>query len=321
MSKPWKIALWVGVPVLVILVTISVIVSVREKFLVGDRDYSNDGMYETFGIAMKEQAVGSAASMPSPSMAPRYDSMKRAEEQNAVASDLVPSKPVDRLIIKTGNLSMVVENVRAQVKAIADYAVQKGGFVVTSNVSKSGLALLGNITVRIPSDVFDKGLEDVKALGEVTSEEVNGQDVTEEYTDLDSQLRNLNATETQLLEIMRRAVKIEDVLAVQQQLTEVRGRIESIQGRMKYLKESARLSTLTIYLSTDPSVLPSVNTEDQWKPWASAKNAFRQLVDLGKGIVDVVIWLVVYIPLWAVLAFVVWVVVRMVRRRLNRNSR
>ncbi|PIR03211.1 MAG: hypothetical protein COV60_01550 [Candidatus Magasanikbacteria bacterium CG11_big_fil_rev_8_21_14_0_20_43_7] len=105
---------------------------------------------------------------------------------------------------------------------------------------------------------------------------------------------------------MKQAVDIEDILAVQRELTNVRSQIESLQARMTYLKESAAFSSLTVYLSTNPEDLPILDQGDTWKPLATVKDALRGLLDLGARVVDAIIWLVVYIPLWIVLVLIVW---------------
>jgi hypothetical protein len=178
----------------------------------------------------------------------------------------------------------------------------------------------GYVTVRIPVADFDASITKVGEFGEVTSKTIQGQDVTEEFVDLDAQLKNLRATENQFLEIMKKATKIEDILAVQRELSNVRGQIDSIEGRMKYLQQSADLSTLTVYLSTDPSNLPIFDESDTWKPWAQVKEAARSLLELGKGLVNFVIWIVVYIPFWFLLGLVVWMVVKIGKRIINKKN-
>lgn len=229
------------------------------------------------------------------------------------------AKNVDaRMIIKTGSLSMVVKDVNNAVAEVAKYATDNGGFVVYTNIYKNGITPAGEVTVRIPAKVFDTGVGEIKKIGEVKSESVNGQDVTEEYVDLEAQVKNLRASENQFLQIMNRAVKIEDVLAVQRELTNVRGQIENIQGRMKYLSQSAELSTLTVYLSTDPNVLPTLDEQDKWKPWAQVKNAARSLVEVAKGLANFIIWIVVYLPVWLVVGLVIWLVWRKLKKK-NQN--
>ncbi|MBD3360954.1 DUF4349 domain-containing protein [Candidatus Peregrinibacteria bacterium] len=223
----------------------------------------------------------------------------------------------DRLIIRTGELSLIVNDVRDAVDIISGYAVKNEGFVVGSNIKKEDLELTGWITVRIPVELFEESMEEFKKLGEVESERTRGQDITEEYIDLEARLNNLRSTEEQFLKIMDKAEEIEDVLAVQKELTWVREEIERIEGRLKYLQQSAALSTLTVYLSTDPSTLPVIDDDEKWKPLAVFKNALRSLLEFGKGIVNVLIWIGVYIPVIAVVVLIVWGI----RRGLNRHKK
>ena len=273
--------------------------SVSQNMLIrsGSTAGGDSGSYKTIGSVAPEMAV--------------YD---KATEESA--------KPLadnsERMIIKTGSISMVVKDVNEAVVGITKYTIDNGGFVVYSNIYKSGITPAGEVTVRIPAKIFDTGVGEIKKMGEIKSESVNGQDVTEEYTDLNAQLTNLQASEKQFLQIMNRAVKIEDVLAVQRELTNVRGQIEVLQGRMKYLSQSAELSTLTVYLSTDPNELPTLDPENKWKPWAQVKDAARSLLELGKGVVNLIIWLIVYLPVWLLIGLVVWLVWRKLKKK-NQN--
>ncbi|MFA4830556.1 MAG: DUF4349 domain-containing protein [Patescibacteria group bacterium] len=226
---------------------------------------------------------------------------------------------IDRLVIKTGRFSIVVKEVREAAQAVNDYAIQKGGFVVSSDISQTGLAPYATVVIRVPVKVFDEGVGEIKNLGEVESEYIEGQDVTEEFVDLDARLKNLRATENQYLEIMKKAIKIEDILQVQNYLSAVRAEIESLQGRMKYLRESADMSTLTVYLSTDPEVLPIVDSQDKWKPWSEVKTAARSLLGLGKGLSYLIIWFVIYIPLWAFVGLVISLVYRNMKKRKEKK--
>jgi len=220
----------------------------------------------------------------------------------------------ERLIIKTANLSIVVDDVPEAIASIMRFVQEQGGFVVESSIEEHLRAPQGSITVRVPADIFDRGIARMKEFGDVKSERVSGQDVTEEYTDLGSRLKNLQATEAQLLNIMTRAGEIPDVLAVQRELTNVREQIEVLEGRRKYLRESAALSTITVYLSTNPEQLPVVDKADTWKPLAVIKDASRSLLTFGKGVANVFIWFVVYIPVWLVLGLLVWGAYRFIKR-------
>lgn len=295
MSKIKKVFLALGIAVIV-LVVVSVFLT---RISTRTQSTGSDG----FGIAPSVSIAGK------PMMAGTGVSNSKGESAMMVAQDesaSVATANSERLIIKSGSLTMVVKDVRETVSAIIKYAEDKGGFVVNSNISKEGLAPYAELTVRVPAKGFDIGLGEVKQMGEVKSEIVNGQDVTEEYVDLQARVKNLRASESQFLQIMTRAVKIEDVLAVQRELTNVRAQIESLAGRIKYLEQSAGMSALTVYLSTDPNVLPALDQENKWKPWAEVKAAARSLVEVGKVLVNLVIWLVIYIPVWLIilLAFI-----------------
>ena len=123
---------------------------------------------------------------------------------------------------------------------------------------------------------------------QVNSKQVQGQDVTEQYVDLEARLKNLRATEGQFSEIMKKAQKIEEILAVQAQLSQVRGEIESLEGRKKYLDQNVDYSVITLSLSTSEDQLPVIDSADQWKPLGVLKDAVRDLLDLGKGILNFV---------------------------------
>lgn len=310
MSKKTRFRLMVGLIVLAALIVIGLVAG---YFLGPKAGMYDDEVYDYDSDGVISQSTGGSEFSffgdEERKSAPSDDIMPAPGEGSAAAN--VPA--ADRLIIKTGTVSMVVEEVRAAIKAISDYATAKGGFVVSSNVSKYDLAVSGDITIRIPSVVFEQGVSDVKAMGEVQSESVYGQDVTEEYVDLDAQLTNLRATEIQFLEIMKKAVKIEDVLAVQRELSSVRSEIERITGRMKYLKESASFSTLSVYLSTDPLSLPAID-DDQWKPFAVLKDAVRSLIGEAQGLVDGLIWVVIYIPIWGFFALLIYGGYRLARK-------
>lgn len=311
MNKNIKIIL--GVAVVIILIVVALIRFSSNSL--GEAT-SNSGIYTTSGsspaldmgmaVVTKRDSLAMEENASSP-QSPDYD----GGDDN---------QSIDRLVVKTGRFSIVVKEVKEAVQTINDYAVQKDGYVVSSDVSKTGLAPYATVVIRIPAKMFDEGTGDIKALGEVESEYIEGQDVTEEYIDLDARLKNLRATEDQYLEIMKRAVKIEDILQVQNYLSNVRAEIESLQGRMKYLQQSADMSTITVYLSTDPEVLPAVDDQNKWKPWSEVKQATRSLVTMAKSLSYLMIWFVIYIPLWLAIGLVIWLTRRIWKKHKIKNQ-
>ena len=264
-------------------------------------------------------AIGGGASSKMVADGDRGESASYGIGANAAYDEVniapVPSEPradtsnvQERLIIKTANVSMVVDDVTVAIDQIARQAVEKGGFVVHQSVSKQGVGFNGYITFRIPSADFDAQLQSFSSLGDVASQSVNGQDVTEEYVDVSAQLDNLRRTEAQFQQILTRATSIEDILAVQRELTIVRSQIERLEGRKIYLEQSAQLSTITVHLSTNPDNLPVLDESDTWRPLAIAKDAVRGLRSAGIAVANAIIWITVYIPLWLVLGGVFWLV-------------
>ncbi|OGH87563.1 MAG: hypothetical protein A3J93_03500 [Candidatus Magasanikbacteria bacterium RIFOXYC2_FULL_42_28] len=326
MNKVIKTILWLALAFLLVAVGVAVMSFSRGSLMsatTGNFGYDDSGDYR--GEAVADMSYAQTTGLSSAEAGGTVQSFVKSlsVSKSSVPSSQAPTAAdatVERMVVKTGALSVVVKDVAEAIKTISQYAVKQKGYIVASNVYKRGLAPYGTLTIKIPAVNFDSGLNEIKALGEVVSNSVNGQDVTEEYVDLDAQLKNLQATEKQFLTILNKAVKIEDILAVQRELTQVRGQIEQLQGRMKYLKSSADMSTITVDLATDPSVLPSVDNSKTWKPWAIVKEATRSLLAAGKSLVNFLIWLVVFVPVWAVIALVVWVVAKVVNKIKNRGK-
>jgi len=308
---------------------LALVLFVFSRTMVGRSNLSGAIGKSDLGTSVHTEQAYFADTMAAPSAPMAMGGMVEVEGQNSLVARKVRSTAVDvrdedqqegqdRLVIKSGQMTMVVPNVRQGIEAIRNYAIQKDGFVVTSNVDEHSVNVTGFITVRIPVDVFDKGIEEIQAFGEVKSQTVNGQDVTEEFVDLTAQVENLEVAERQFQEIMARAVKIEDVLAVQRELTQVRGQIDRIEGRRKFLSESASMSMLTVHLSTDPDELPVIEDDNRWKPWATVKESVRDLLFELRHLGDNIIQLIVFIPLILVYVLGAWLMYRAGKWALHR---
>lgn len=155
----------------------------------------------------------------------------------------------ERMIVRAGDISLVVEDVTAAIDQITRMADGLGGYVVNSMAWKEGERLVGSISIRVPVEYFDSAMKSLRGMAvDVTSESSTSQDVTEEYVDLTAQLQNLEATEAQLLEIMKKAESVEDILDVQRELSRTRGEIEQTKARMQYLERTSATSIISIHL-------------------------------------------------------------------------
>lgn len=160
------------------------------------------------------------------------------------------SLDIQRMIVRTSDITLMVSDIPTAMDKISQLAANIQGFVVSSNQWKDNGALLGTITIRVPADQFDSVMSTLRGMAdEVTSENTSAQDVTQQYTDLNAQLTNLQATEAQLLDIMKKAVTVDDILAVQSQLTNTEGQIESIKGQIQYLQQTSATSLISVSLT------------------------------------------------------------------------
>ena len=202
---------------------------------------------------------------------------------------------LERVVIQTACLTLVVPDPAASADEIAELAIEMGGFVVSSNVSRTTFADIGvtadqgSIQIRVPAERLREALEQIKSgATEVRGENISGQDVTQEFTDLQSSLRNLEAAEEQLLEIMGSAVKTEDVLRVFENLRQVRQEIEITTGRIQYLSESAALSSISVELIPDAAAQPL--QIGGWRPEGTAREAFTALIRALRFLGEAAIW-------------------------------
>lgn len=233
---------------------------------------------------------------------------------------------VDRLVIKNANLSLVVTDPTQSLTAISQMAEGLGGFVVSSNSYQASVDQAGNkimqgyVTIRVPADKLSDALTQLKGMAvTVNSENISGEDVTAQYTDLESQLTNLEAAEAQLQAIMEGASRTEDVLNVYNQLVMIRGQIEAVKGQMKYYRESAAMSLISIDLI--PDALSQPLQVAGWKPEGAVKEAFEALVRDLQGIADFLIRLVVHGgPLLLLFGLPLFIIGRIILGRLRRRA-
>lgn len=284
-----------------------------------------------FVLALALGACGSAAVL-SPSEAqvgvyPYGAEAPAAEGADTARSSLDASgfggsaAAVERLVIETGNLSLVVKDPAVSAEAIRAMAEEMGGFVVSSNLYQTSygdpaiLATQASITIRVPSDRFQDALERLKdGAEEVRAENTTAQDVTQEYTDLQSRLRNLEAAESQLRDIMESATKTEDVLQIFQNLRQVREEIEVTKGQIQYYADSARLSAISIELIPDVATQPL--QIGNWKAEGTVKMAIEALIRGLQTLADGAIWVVICgVPAALLLGLPGWAIVRTARRR------
>ncbi len=240
----------------------------------------------------------------------------------------VDASAIDRLVIQNADLAIVVSNVEGRMKAISDMAKEMGGFVVSSNLYQSYtrdsvLVPEAQVVIRVPSEKLEEALKLIKAdVVEVQNESRTGQDVTAQYVDLKSRLKNLEAAEAQLDEIMKQATKTEDVINVFNQLVYYREQIELVKGQMKYYEEAAALSAVSVRIIAEETIQPLEIAG--WEPKGVARDAIQDLIYFYQDFVDFVIRFVIYtLPVWLTIGiplYLIFIGGRALIRKLRGNK-
>lgn len=204
-----------------------------------------------------------------------------------VDSAKIASQAFDRKIIRNATLTLEVSGVSNSQQKLASIAESHQGFVVTSestvrNPQDKQSETTVNLVVRVPAAQFGATMEAIRAVGvRVIQEKVSGQDVTEEFMDLEARIKNQKALELQFIEIMKRAGNVEDALSVQRELADVRTEIEKLEGRRRFLEKQSSLSTITVTLQP-PAQIVAVNATGFWY---SVKTAFSDGLDVALQII------------------------------------
>jgi len=215
-------------------------------------------------------------------------------------SEITDELTEDRKIVKTGSMTLEVENIAETMDEVAEMADEFNGYVVSSYKYEYERGVSGHIVIRVPFERFEEAFARLRQLAiAVPHETTTATDVTEEYVDLEARLHNLRATEAQYLALMEKAETVEEMLKVQKELSNVRGQIEQIEGRMKYLEQTSETSLIEINLQETKGLT------EPWSASAALKSAVRGLTTFGRGLATVLIWLGIFCWAW-VPPLVIW---------------
>lgn len=280
-------------------------------------------MLSLFVLLSLSIAACAPAATPAPTQAPAATAAPAAQPTLAsVASNDTKNLPANaprssvRMIIKNGEMTLIVADTDRALEQATDIAVNSGGYVVSSKTWNNGDYKSGTLTMGVPSDQFEAVQRQLRALAvKVLSDTSSGQDVSDEFVDLQARLTNLEATAARIRELLKDAKTVDEALQVNIKLSEVESEIEQIKGRMQYLKDRSAFSTIVVNLQPD---VPTP-TPEAWQPGKTVENAAESAGNLLRGLIDGAIWLVVALgPVLIPLAIVVWLVVRAQRKRVKR---
>jgi hypothetical protein len=211
-----------------------------------------------------------------------------------------------------------------------------GGYIISSRVWYQDFYgtnyQYATITIGVPVDEFENALRRLRGLAiRVSDEQASGEDVTDQFVDLQSQLGNLEATRERIKGFLDQARTVDEALRINQQLSDIEGQIEQIKGRMNYLSDRSAFSTITVSLEPElpeitltptPTPTPAaVQPLGPWYPDRTLQRAGNALVVVYRGLVELLIWVgVVLLPLLGPLAFIIWLVWRALQRKPARKA-
>ena len=254
--------------------------------------------------------------------APRAAPVAGAATDTGARSDL--GSATEQLIIRTVNLTMTVEDTEKTLEELQGLLRGYNGYIAELNKWFVNDQPYAKVTVRVPSASLDEALGLIRKMAlRVDSETSSAQDVTEEYVDLQARLRNLEATEKELLalmtEVRENRGKAEEILAIYRELTQIRAQIESLKGRQQYLERMTALATVQMEIRPKAAPQP-VTGRTLWNPLVTASNAARGLVSALRFLADLLIYVVILSPIFLIPLAVLWLLVRLLRRKARKSG-
>ena len=197
-------------------------------------------------------AAATAAPRAASGKAVELEAIKESEDSDVgeFSEERAALVAQNRIIVRTVHLSLEVDDVADSIEKISQSVQRDGGWVVGTDRSSKHY---GFIAVRVPAAKLDAALKWMREVGgDVLSEASTSTDVTDEYYDLRSRVKSLQATEEALIKLLDRAEKVEDALAVQRELANLQVEVEAHLGRIKLLEETAAFSLVNISLNLAP---------------------------------------------------------------------
>lgn len=281
----------------------------------------------------------SPAATEPPAIAPEIGMAPPAEQEAKEGSNALPGgvvyntgasdiPPYDRMVIKNAEIRLLVKDSDAALDGVTQLTGDVRGYIISSQVWYSEYDgknyKYATVTIGVPADQFEVVLRRLRNLSiRVLNETASGQDVTDQYVDLQSQLTNLEATRDRIKSFLDQAKTVDEALRINQQLSEIEAQIEQVKGKMHYLSNRSAFSTVAITIEPElPPIPPTATptpvptaTPVPWDPGKTFEKSSKTLTSAYRGIADFLIWFfIVLVPILAPPALIVWFIWRMIRR-------
>ena len=283
----------------------------------GDESFNDSGASGILGFS-------DVPGRPGPPGAPAASERKVVEtvvvEKPVSRSARLPDPDVvERKIVTNVDMNVRVDDVNGAMELVTNLVDTSGGFVVSVSRTEDEFESFAFMSFRVPSNNLEVTLSRVRDISErVERENRSSQDVTTEFVDIEARLGNLRAAEQQLMVLFERSGKVSDVLEVQRELTNMRGQIESLQGRLNYLSQTTATSLVSVWFHPTTSTAPI--SDPAWSPSETARGATRGLAAFGRWSADVAITVAIFSPVWVPIVVIVLGVVLWDQRRQRKNA-
>lgn len=211
---------------------------------------------------------------------------------------------IEKKVIKNGDISMHVNSIEKAIRKIKTIALSHGGDEVSSDFSKTGMHKNGFIIIKVPVNQYDKAFEAIKRIAPlVTHESSHAQDVTAQFIDLESRIKNKKDHESRLRTFFARAEDVDELIQIERELARVRTEIEQMEGQLKHLTDQTQFSTIHVTLREDASIVVS----DSWRPMQVVKDSFNTLVRKSTNLLNITIrFVITSLPFILLLGFIMW---------------
>jgi hypothetical protein len=226
--------------------------------------------------------------------------------------DTTTTVTTDRQVIRTAYVAMRADDVAKASVQVHALVKKRGGLVSNEDAASTGDTAYANITAQIPADGLDAFIADVSALGTVDSVNVSAQDVTTQVVDLDARIKAMQASIDRMTVLMSQAQKIDDLLAIETQLSQRQAELDSMTAQRTYLGDQVAMSTISVSITPASQPAEVVDAPGFWSGLKSGWAAFVSVIlvsltALGFLLPFLVVMLIVLVP------FVFWIV-RLARR-------
>lgn len=277
----------------------------------------------TFPTPLPQKSADTGGDLPAPSNG-------IPDAKTVIQAGSNPSANGNRMVIKDGQMRLLVTDTDTALDRALQAIGDVGGYIISSRTwyqtGSNGVNYkYASLTLGVPADQFENAMRRLRAIAlRVLDENASGQDVSDEYVDLQSQLTNLEATRDRIRSFLDNAKTVEESLRINSELAKIEAEIEKVKGRMNYLSNRAAFSTLTV--TFEPEIPPLTPTPTRtitptptpvpWNPGKTVDSATKTLTNIYQALIELAIWgVIVLVPLLAPPALLFWGILKLATRK------